>query len=320
MKNDTLQEILACLSNEKRLFYYFKDKYALNLLSYYVGDGKNIRDIKKSRFGKLLNRPIIKNILRKMGGGRLSKGALESVWPAMPECYRLTLGQWGRRLKWGRDYNQTSRTGKNLVLHLNFSEKHNRPYHKLISRNIVHPFKLYEHPIAGQGHQTLAWARMDMAFESDEALIEEIQNDWIRMALHRRRIVYEYENNEIGDRFCIRYYIERLGIDPNLLKRYVDDILKPHVSIWDEAMLAACLWFLKEEIGIGKIFYHTHATGNMAKGISVNTPPKSVYSRLPQKFCFKKTEESPRFLLRNNNRRIIRQLKSDRSRFYLLEI
>ncbi len=319
MKEKTVQEIIACLPGGKTPFYYFKDRYSLMMLSYYVGEGKYIHEIKKSRFGRLLNKPVLKNAVKNIGNGRLTKGLLDSVWPPIPECYLLTLGKWGTHIKWGRFYNQTSRTGTNLVLQLNFSDKHNRPYYKLIAPEKEHPFKCKEHPIAENGYHTLAWARIDMDLDNDEALIEEIQNDWIRMAVQGKATVERLEDDMYGRLRHVQWYIERLGCDPEALKKYVDDILRPHMVVWDEAMLAASIWFLKEEIGIKKIFYHTFDTGCKVKGISGRKPPKSLYTTLPKKFCFKETKESPSFLLQKNNRRIKALLKSEDSRFYFLD-
>jgi hypothetical protein len=50
--------------------------------------------------------------------------------------------------------------------------------------------------------------------------------------------------------------------DRKSLDRYVKDILQPHISVWDEAILCATIWFLDTELGIRRIFYHTFDSGN----------------------------------------------------------
>ncbi len=253
MKEEFVHEIIDCLPKGRTLFYYFKDRYALLLLSYFIDVCKHIHDVKKSRFGRLLNKPLVKEIIKNVGDGILTKERLGAVWPPYHECYLLTLGKWGNRSEWARYYNQTSRSGTNLVLQLNFSSKHNRQYYRLIKPDKNHPFEYACHPIAGNLHRTLAWARIDLDFDTDEALIEEIQTDWIKMATRGKATAEAIENDRNGRQRVVQRYIESFGYDPKALTKYVNDILKPHIAIWDEAMLAASIWFLKEEIGINKI-------------------------------------------------------------------
>jgi hypothetical protein len=76
----------------------------------------------------------------------------------------------------------------------------------------------------------------------------------------------------------------------------------------------------KEEIGIGKIYYHTFNFGCRIKRIAGSKPPVSLYTKLPDRFCFKKTNQAPGFLMRRNNRKIIDLLKHHDPRFYLLAL
>ena len=80
----------------------------------------------------------------------------------------------------------------------------------------------------------------------------------------------------------------------NVIK-YVKQTLEPYMKIWDEAVLAATLDFVHNELGINKVFYHSHESGAKLKNISGNTP-RNLYSKLPKQFCFEKTMESPVFL------------------------
>jgi hypothetical protein len=96
----------------------------------------------------------------------------------------------------------------------------------------------------------------------------------------------------------IPYYIRELGYDSQQLDRYIEETLQPHMALWQEAVLAAAIWFLKEEIGISKIYYHTFEFGCKLKRISGNRPPQSLYTRLPSRFCFEKTDCAPEFLLK----------------------
>ena len=140
------------------------------------------------------------------------------------------------------------------------------------------------HPVSQGKDRTLAWSRIDIDLARDEALIEEIQTDWIREALKARRRAEKYCGS-------ILLYGDRVISDK--VKKYVDVVLAPHIKVWDEAMLAATIWFLREEIGISRIYYHTHESGAALKRINYCKPPRSLYTKLPKRFCFKETDERP---------------------------
>ena len=59
-------------------------------------------------------------------------------------------------------------------------------------------------------------------------------------------------------------------------------------------MLFAALWYLKERLGITKVWYHSYETG---RKIKVCNPPKSLYTSLPKRFAFRKTSEGPAFIM-----------------------
>ncbi|MGL4666681.1 MAG: hypothetical protein ACRCWR_01975 [Saezia sp.] len=62
-------------------------------------------------------------------------------------------------------------------------------------------------------------------------------------------------------------------------------------------MLWAGISFLREEIGICDIFYHSFDGGRFLKRIDGNRLPlRSLYTNLPRRFCFAPTQEAPEFL------------------------
>lgn len=319
MKLNDIQDIKACLPAGRTKFYYFKDRYALMLLRYIVGKGCAIRDLKQGRFDRLIHKPVVSRMIKAAGDGRLTAEALESAWPEEYHCYRLTLGIWGDRDRAARFYNQTSRPGWNLVLQLNFSGRHNHAYYRLLNPSKPHPFHACGHPIAGDGEHTLAWARMDMDLGTDEALIEEVQTDWIRRAIWSRKYLTALEKSASPRPQYVPDYVKNIGCNAKTLSHYIDVALKPHMRVWDEAMLAAAIWFLREEIGIGKIYYHTFGFGCRLKRITYSKPPRSLYTKLPDRFCFRKTDQAPSFLFRKNNRKIIDLIKKHGPRFYVLD-
>lgn len=320
MERKHIEEIMACLPRGRTKFYYFKDRYALMLLAACIGQGMTVGDIKKSRFRRLLGRPVVQEILKNNGHGVLTPGELQSCWPDLCHCYLLTLGIWGDRKHWARYYYQTSRPGWNLVLQLNFSAQHNSSYEKLIRPQAPQPFQTSSHPVARAGYLTLAWARIDLDLDRDEALIEEIQTDWIRLALRSRRDYARYLGSGKGENRYLPRYLKGLGCDLEELSRYIEETLQPHMAIWQEAMLAAAIWFLKDEIGIAKIFYHTFEFGCRLKGISGTRPPRSLYTRLPARFCFEITDQGPDFLATGKNRKANRLPKGEKGPFYLLAV
>ena len=69
----------------------------------------------------------------------------------------------------------------------------------------------------------------------------------------------------------------------------------PYMKIWDEAVLAATISFIRNELGIKRIYYHSYETGPQLKSIYGSTP-RYLYTALPRRFCFEKTDENPAFL------------------------
>lgn len=319
MEQQQIEEVLECLSPNPTKFYYFKDLYAAMMLSYVLGSGMKIHEIKKTKYARLLDKPLVKACIRRTGSAILSRELIDSFPQQDYHCYLLTLDKWGGNRQRARFYNQTSRPGWNLVLQLNFSSRHNRAYDRLIRPRKAHPFKQHAHPIAcDNGVHTLAWARLDFDLDLGEALIEEIQNDWIRIALKTRDQIDRYKNG-ITARY-VPYYIRELGCDADSLPEYIENELKPHAAMWEEAMLMSAIRFIKEDIGISDIFYHTFDSGCQLKRIDHTRPPRSLYTRLPEKFCFEKSERVPRFLLTKNNRKTTRMLRGKERQFYLLSL
>ena len=270
-------------------YYYFKDKYAIDLLSYALGtQSVKISQLKKSPWGFLLQKEILQRITATLPRQRLGREHLFCYWPQNYHRYSLSVGRWGEYSKHRNDdWYQTSRPGVNLVLQMNFGKQHNDGYYRLIRpREDHHPFENDSHPVAQRGH-TLAWARLDVDLDTGEALIEEIQNDWLRNAKEMMRLL---EQNRL------RYLLYYGDTTPEQLRLYYQQEVQPHERVWDEAILAAALWFIRKELGISRIYYHTFASGNVMKQLRGSYPPRSLYTKLPRRFGFQQTDEAPQFL------------------------
>ncbi len=307
MNRNELKEILRYFPKYRTRFDYFKDRYALLLLQLAFADGARKQDIKASSFAQLLDKAVVKELLSMFGGKAVTADDYDWFWPLDVQCYHLTLGTWdGSTCSW----NQTSRQGFNLVLQLNFSNQHNAAYRRLVDPGNERPFEFFGHPISKRGH-TLAWARLDIDLDRGEALIEEIQNDWLREARWAyREAVREGES-------CFFWSSDIKAGD---VIRYVTDVLRDYETTWDEAMLSATLWFLRRELGITKVYYHTHETGAAMKRIFYRRqPPRSLYTRLPRKFCFEESGDAPAFIRRKSRSLVTRKKLSD-ARFHSLTL
>jgi len=283
MELQDLKEIIACLSGDRTKFYYFRDRYALMLLKDYIGDkAMPISTLKQSPYANLLNKGLVKKVLATAGNGVITAEMLEMAWDEKPLAFVTTLAEWGEGKKdW--KWNQMSRQGYHLVLQLNMANDHTQQLKKLIRPDDVHTFNYWDHPSLNKGNRgTLAWVRLDMDFETGEVLIEEIQCDWIRQvrsAVKRGYSWYgEYSSDEI--------------------KAYANDVLAPYAKVWEEAMLSAAIDFIRHELGINKIYYHSFEVGALLKNIKYSKPPRSLYTKLPKQFGFQKTPQGPEFLMR----------------------
>lgn len=295
MDKALLDEILYCQPAERLRYWYFRDRYALILLGLAVGDGMAVATLKRSPLAGLLNKPAVKQVLADLGNGMLTRVHCEALWPTDTREFILTLDRWG-----GDDpsWQQTCRPGWNLVLQLNFTSAHGQAMEELLRTQKRSVFNLGGHPVLEPGpdeapRDTLAWARLDVDWEHDEVLIEEIQSDWVREALYYRD---QYKHRQCARRF---WWGDGQG-----LERYCTEQLGVYTRLWSEAMLGATLEFIHRELGIGTVYYHSFETGAALKRIDCGLPPRSLYTDLPRRFCFQPCGVAPRFLAKPLRRRL----------------
>lgn len=304
------EEIIACLPTDRTLFTYFKDQYAVYLLEQQLRDGRcSIKKLRASPLRKLLEKPLIKQVLRDCGDGELKEQQLWMLGVPDASQYVLTLGKWGEHFsyRWG----QTSRPGVNLVLQLNLPNQIDSVFQALMGCPIsdITPFS---HPYSDKRPATLAWARLDLDFRTGELLIEEIQSDLIRIVARLKQRALA--SGPIDGHYC-HWGARRINREAAI--RFCDDLLIRQKNLWAEAMLAASLWFAQKELGLHRIFYHTYETGCLVKNIHQRRPPRSLYTELPEQFCFTRTRQAPEFILANHQaRRRIR--KAADAEWYLL--
>ncbi|MEM8547200.1 MAG: hypothetical protein AAGF46_03455 [Pseudomonadota bacterium] len=299
------REIISCLPQGYTPFWYFRDRYALLLVSM-LGDPISKRDIEASPCTRLLDKTAVKTVLGRHGGKAVPRDAFVLTADASTLVYSLTLDTWGSdRARWV----QTTRRGFSLVLQLNFPKEHDNIYRRLIDPEGKLPFVYDDHPVKTRRENTLAWSRMDIDLASGEALIEEIQSDWIRYAIWMRNRAQQ-----------ARVGVQRRGVQirkEDLFQYCQHELVK--YERWEETMLAATLWFLIQELGVRRIFYHTHDSGAALKRTGRRKPPRSLYTKLPARFCFRASDQRPAFM-QGGIRTNCGKKAVARSRFQLLEL
>jgi len=285
MDTELLNEVIACLPKGKTHYRYFKGAYASRLLSMLLPEQASLQAIKQTNFKRLLEHPTLKPIISQCGNGWLQREDLAMIWQEPSQPFLLSVSRWGAQ--GSRSYCQTSRKGENLVLQLNLPTEHRERFLKCVTSDRTWTIngRYSLHPVQdafnnSQFRDTLAWARIDIDFEHSEALIEEIQSDGVRN-------VRRWE----------QYYLSRMNDkDKRALKftKWFDG----YARVWSEAMLCASIEFIRNELGIKRIFTHTARSGCKVKNMGSQwQPPTSLYSALPKKFAFQKTWAAPEFLL-----------------------
>ena len=288
MKQLEAEELLSCLSRGRTLFPYGKDWYAVSLLRMAMRHS-TLPQLKTTRLGNLLEKPRLRAWLGSLGKQSPTPADLDLLWPDETETYRLTAGLYD-------GWMQTSRKGKdawNIVLQINLNENDARIMERKFPDRTDDPFEYRWHPVHEGRHRTLAWARIDLDWSSGEALIEEIQNDRLR---------------EVGESVA---YIRRQGlktvwlngqhVDAAFVLDYWDKRLRLSRQWWDEAMLSAAVGFIVNELGLRRIYYHSPISGAKLKGDGAAKAPTSLYTDLPKRFCFEKTNDLPTFLKRKRS-------------------
>ncbi|MBI1305740.1 MAG: hypothetical protein GC181_03890 [Bacteroidetes bacterium] len=290
--------IRQCL-DEEFSYPYFKDKYAVELLHLNFGNQISVKEVKQSNFSRLIEKPVFRSVLKNAGNGCIDLDPLLNRWDEETYLHHLTTTVWGEHEKWGKSgYFQVSRPEPNLVLQVNLS----REFDRLFVENVDDrsDFNTSIHP-SHEKLNSVGWVRMDLSFETNEVLIEEVQSDWIR---------------QVRTRFHKIGILEAQGMlksKPEIQKelRYLNRV-RAYLTFWDELLLSAAIHFIRKQLGFKTIWYHTNSSGAHYKLLRYSMPPVSVYSKLPEKFGFQKVKALPELFIRCKylgklNRKAVRQ-------------
>jgi len=282
-------------------FNYYDDCQSPWLLSRLMPERAAVADLRRTPYGKLLDRPGLRGLVACCGGmldrrdvaalahadrvdvfdhmPRASNRALEAIWSTPWQDYHVTFADWGRGMFWGSA--QVSREGGSLVIQLGFPSDHAQIMGQYLPTEARAKFEESYHPVRRDGRPTLAWARVDIDTRRSEALIEEVQCDWLRLVADEIAWLAEAGARE-------RELRAHQAYERALYARYA--------RVWPRAMLLATLAMLHEQLGINRIWMHMPEPGAVLKGIRGTLPPRSLYTRLPQHFCFTPTAEIPPML------------------------
>ena len=63
MRESEAREIISCLSGDRTIFHYYEGRYASMILSWYLGEGRTVSQIKRSKWAKLLTRPHLRELI-----------------------------------------------------------------------------------------------------------------------------------------------------------------------------------------------------------------------------------------------------------------
>ncbi|WP_237066027.1 hypothetical protein [Microbulbifer guangxiensis] len=307
MNRYELDLLVECLGSHRRTFYYFRDKFCLDLLDRELAgrpcESIPLRVLRQGRWAKFLSRPLLKPVLAGCGDGQLHRHQLPLAWPQDPLAFNLTVDHWSQKKRY---WQQTSRKGSSLVLQLNFDRRHNREYERLVSpfpdeprwRNCSSKVSIRgrsAHPVNRDRGYTMSWARLDIDLDRGEVLIEELQTDWLRncqaLASGFQRVLADGKGLQ-----RLRKAWPQFRGHYDQFVEYARDYLRPYRQIWSEASLTAAIEFIRNELGEMDIYYHSYESGAALKGIRYRLPPRSLYSQLPEKFGFCLTEDVPGFL------------------------
>ncbi|MCI5045392.1 MAG: hypothetical protein MRY72_11900, partial [Aquisalinus sp.] len=202
---------------------------------------------------------------------------------------------------------------------LNFSGQHDGFYRQYIDRGNRQYFTYFCHPVDTQqdGRNTLAWARIDLDPDTGEALIEELQNDWLREVERTYQRAKRWRQRK-REKIVILGYDTDCPVTSETFCQYYEEYLIQHTKIWSETVLTATMQVLVDELSIRQIWMHTFETGNHLKGLTrdYRKPPVSLYEELPRKFCFQRTNRAPTFLKKSGTRKQRRWLESGKGTFW----
>ena len=326
MRKQDIDFVERELALEPTTFHYFDGREALLLLALRVGaGGSSVAALKRGPNARWLQRPVVQRCLERLQGRRVTAGDLLGHWEGLagPSWtsrarllpYHLSFGRWGSADVQDREWHQMSRAGWNLVLRLNFTSQHDREFRRRLRPELWWNAGRTLHPI-DPDRFTLAWTRIDVDLETREALIEEIQSDWVRDV---RECEEAKARGEVRGSRSWRGCAQSARLED--LRDYRRRTLAPHMRVWARAALTATVARLVRRFRIHTLWHHTPDTGVAMKGIWWgDPPPRSLYTDLPRRFGFEVTDEIPEWVFTHSRGKQRYHLARRNPRFHVLRL
>ncbi len=300
MPTDRIAEV-RCRLPDRLKFNYFADRQSPWLLARLMPDEARVAELRRAGHGKLMDRAALKPLVARSGGllrrrdvsalahadrfegldeaGRAALAALEAVWAMDWSEFLVTFTDWGTDGDWR--HAQITREGGSLVVQLGFPSDHAQLMGRYLGNDARAKFEESFHPVRLSGRPTLAWSRVDVDLTTGEALIEEVQSDWLRLVAAEVEWLAEADAR---------------SRDSRAHQAYQRALFARYARIWPQATLLATLVVLRDHLGLRRVWMHRPETGAVLKGIEDVLPPRSLYTALPRSFCFAAVPELPEFL------------------------
>jgi len=229
MRSKTIQHVAARLP-QAFVMNYFADRQSPWLLAHRMAPCVKVGQLRQGPLAKLLDRPAMRTLVARSGGtlrradvtgvafaddlsrldtvGPAGEAALDEVWNREWMDFEITFAAWGT-LDTDWQYHQTSRPGQNLVIQLGFPSAHDRLLRRYLPAEARHRFEDKRHPIRQGRRPTLAWARVDLDMDLGDALIEEVQSDWLRLV---KCETDDVQHHWPGSRSAASYFAYRMAV------------------------------------------------------------------------------------------------------------
>lgn len=305
-------------------FPYFADRESAWLLSAQMRDTSRVSDIRGGPLGRFLNRPVLKPLVADCGGvlrvedvealadpGAAFDGADLSPagWKALGDVYdrdwldfELSFSRWPGEQECNCFWAQVSRPRQNLVVQLGFPSDQAALLAKTRSLASRKDFEYADHPVRLNGRPTLAWVRVDIEYDAREALIEEVQSDWLKFVGWRVSTLARQQRVRSSRAF-------------RLLLEYQAALTRRYAKLWPKAALLAAMSVLHDRLDIKRFWMHQPEGGVLLKGIKGRAPPRSLYTDLPRSFGMEPVRTMPEWL-KTANRKNFRRMQAGKAPFF----
>lgn len=330
MKPEFQKELCALLP-ETIEFPYFPEREASWLLSRRLAGPTRIGRLRRGPEQSLLDREGVRDVVANCGDGMISPERLKpladpivALAAAEESCpdkatetaldiavgaewreFSISFGTWAGHEIDQDDWRslQISRQGGNLVLRVNFPTSFTRSYSQLFSVKRLYQYNCTWHPV-DQSAVTMAWARLDLEPWGQDVLVEEIQTDWLR--------AFKADRERASRGRSKRHIAEREALVEYTMATYSRD--------WARVVMLATLQFVSRDLGARRVWFHQFAPGARLKFIRGDLPPRSLYTDLPRRFGFAKTDRAPDFLYRARSRVLSRLRRRGAPLFWRLDL